>query len=500
MRTRTIERTPRQTRTGSWSAGVATLDQDQPPFEPAAMPRIGHHFAAVATYPQRAVEISRTTPAVIQRQHDEAEPAPEAPAPDTAAPDSKPVNTAAPEAPQPLSKSTDASGTTTVKDPPTIIHDEYSGATLKDVAAALPKEAGSATFDVAASTEGDPISKTTVDVAQEVHLPKWIERDKQCAAMQKAWDDFYSALKLHEDGHISINQSKFANAHRRYKGQSAASTQAVTDKIKKEAQTAGDEYDDKTKHGLTGNPPTVVDLTATCAQAEGEGEGAGTAQAKLDVSQPGDPYELEADRVADQVMRMADPYSSGWFGVSVGQAALQRKCAECEEEDKKKPDEEEDELDDAQKPKVQRKESGPGIAASGQAVAATRSNGEPLDRETRAFMEPRFGFDFGHVRIHADSEGAEAARSINARAYTLGSDVVFGSGRYAPASSEGRRLLAHELTHVVQQKASTANGSERDSGVRRTVSRSVSELTNLYDLGFRSRRWLSRTRARSTAL
>lgn len=430
MRTRTIERTPRQRRSGSWSAGTATLDQDQTSFEPTAIPRVGHHFAAVATCPQRPVEISRATSAVIQRQHDdEPEPAPEAKTASTAASERKPVNTAAPEAPQPLSKSTDASGTTTVKDPPTIIHDEYSGATLKDVVAALPKEAGSATFDISASTEGDPISMTTVDVTQEVHLPKWIERDKQCAAVQKAWDDFYNALKLHEDGHISINQSTFANAHRRYTGQSSSSTQAVTDKIKKEAKTAGEEYDDKTKHGLTGNPPTIVDLTASCAQAEGEGDTGETAQAKLEVSQPGDSYELEADRVADQVIRMADPYSTGWHGMPSGHSALQRK------------------------------EDGPGIAATGAAVAAARSGGQPLDAETRAFMEPRFGFDFSRVRVHADSEAAQGARSINARAYTIGSDVVFGAGRYAPSSSEGRRLLAHELAHVAQQSSSSVTSS-----------------------------------------
>jgi hypothetical protein len=66
-------------------------------------------------------------------------------------------------------------------------------------------------------------------------------------------------------------------------------------------------------------------------------------------------------------------------------------------------------------------------------------------------MEPRFGFDFSHVRVHADSHAAEAARTVNARAFTLGSSVVFGAGRYAPGTSEGRQLLAHELTHVVQQ-------------------------------------------------
>lgn len=79
------------------------------------------------------------------------------------------------------------------------------------------------------------------------------------------------------------------------------------------------------------------------------------------------------------------------------------------------------------------------------------SPGQPLDSATRAFMEPRFGHDFGEVRVHADTKAARSARAVDALAYTLGSDVVFGAGLYAPGTAEGRRLLAHELTHVVQQ-------------------------------------------------
>lgn len=80
-----------------------------------------------------------------------------------------------------------------------------------------------------------------------------------------------------------------------------------------------------------------------------------------------------------------------------------------------------------------------------------RSPGQPLDTKTRAFMEPRFGHDFSHVRVHAYSQAAESARVVNARAYTVGPNVVFGAGQYEPQSPDGRRLLAHELTHVLQQ-------------------------------------------------
>jgi hypothetical protein len=80
-----------------------------------------------------------------------------------------------------------------------------------------------------------------------------------------------------------------------------------------------------------------------------------------------------------------------------------------------------------------------------------RSPGQPLDQATRASMEPRFGYDFSHVRIHTDERAARSAGAVNALAYTVGQDVVFGTGRYAPGTAEGRRLLAHELTHVMQQ-------------------------------------------------
>jgi hypothetical protein len=79
------------------------------------------------------------------------------------------------------------------------------------------------------------------------------------------------------------------------------------------------------------------------------------------------------------------------------------------------------------------------------------SPGQPLDQETRAFMEPRFGHDFGSVRVHTDTQAAKSAGAVSARAYTVGHDVVFGNGQYAPATGAGKLLLAHELAHTVQQ-------------------------------------------------
>jgi len=83
------------------------------------------------------------------------------------------------------------------------------------------------------------------------------------------------------------------------------------------------------------------------------------------------------------------------------------------------------------------------------------SPGQPLDRETRVFMEPRFGHDFSSVRLHTDTQAAESARAVNARAYAVGHDVVFAAGQYAPKNAAGRHLLAHELAHTIQQSGTS---------------------------------------------
>ena len=96
-------------------------------------------------------------------------------------------------------------------------------------------------------------------------------------------------------------------------------------------------------------------------------------------------------------------------------------------------------------------------ALRGRRHAVDRALGSPgrsLDPATRAAMEPRFGHDFSHVRIHTDRQAETSARAVNANAYTVGRDIVFGRDQYSPGSSEGRHLLAHELSHVVQQGVS----------------------------------------------
>jgi hypothetical protein len=160
-------------------------------------------------------------------------------------------------------------------------------------------------------------------------------------------------------------------------------------------------------------------------------------QPKLSVGQVNDPLEHEADRIADQVMRMPDAAVAVMNSATTA-GMVQRVCAGCDEEVQRKSD------------------GGPGAAGRPAALAtepAIRSlaSGIPLPASERAFFEPRFGRDFSNVRLHADSAAGSATQSIDARAFTLGGDIAFAPGEYAPGTTKGRRLLAHELTHVVQQ-------------------------------------------------
>ena len=92
--------------------------------------------------------------------------------------------------------------------------------------------------------------------------------------------------------------------------------------------------------------------------------------------------------------------------------------------------------------------------------------GSPLDPATRGFMESRLGHDFGDVRVHSDDRASESAKAVNAHAYTVGNNVVFQRGRYEPESDAGKRMLAHELTHVIQQRSGPVDGTPAAGGIR----------------------------------
>lgn len=185
-------------------------------------------------------------------------------------------------------------------------------------------------------------------------------------------------------------------------------------------------------------------------------------QPKLTIGQPNDKYEQEADRVADQVTRMPE-------------SGIQRQEDVKEEEDKEtlqtkpllqrqtenteKEEEEEDETMLQTKPQAGATPAvSPGVDAG---IQSMQGGGQALPKSTRAYFEPRFGHNFSQVRVHNDSRAANMARNVNARAFTVGPNIAFGAGQYQPGTPHGNRLLAHELTHVVQQGHGAPNNIRR---------------------------------------
>lgn len=176
-------------------------------------------------------------------------------------------------------------------------------------------------------------------------------------------------------------------------------------------------------------------------------------QTKLAISRPDDIHEREADQVAEQVMRMPESvlqHAAGYAGERVTCETLRPGSAD--------------------EPKHTRPGGRDQVSSQRSVNEALVAPGRPLDSLTRAYMEPRFGHDFSHVRVHMGGGAAElSSQLLGSRAYTVGHDIVFGAGEYAPEANEGRRLLAHELTHVVQQASTVgARGQRTGDGHRPT--------------------------------
>lgn len=156
-------------------------------------------------------------------------------------------------------------------------------------------------------------------------------------------------------------------------------------------------------------------------------------QRKLTVGAADDPLEDEADQMADKVMRMPDP------------SFVQRKCASCEEEDRVRL-----------KPQsFAQVKAEPVSAGLSQQINDSKGHGAPLPEQTRSFMESRFDTGFNDVRIHTDDNAVQMSRDLNAQAFAVGRDIYFNAGKFQPESESGKHLLAHELTHTVQQRNST---------------------------------------------
>jgi hypothetical protein len=179
---------------------------------------------------------------------------------------------------------------------------------------------------------------------------------------------------------------------------------------------------------------------AECRRKKLLGDRTSSLQPKLTINQPGDRFEREADRIAEQVMRMPDPAA-----IRGGRLAPQSQ-----------PLGPHGHL--TRIPMVQRQIDRTGSATLSARGIQTKletgwqAGGHALSQSLRDFFEPRFGHDFRQVRVHTDARASEAATAINARAFTMANHILFRSEEYAPDTPMGRRLLAHELAHVVQQR------------------------------------------------
>ena len=180
--------------------------------------------------------------------------------------------------------------------------------------------------------------------------------------------------------------------------------------------------------GPVGAAPHTVEEPPDGSAGRGHDHPAQGVGGALVITEPGDASEQQAERVAEQVV-------TGSAGVSVGSAS----------------------------PTIQRRATGARgpMDAPTSVDRALAGPGRPLEAGLRRHMEDRFGYDFSRVRLHTDAAAAHSARDVDAQAYTVGNDIVFGAGRFAPATHEGRRLIAHELTHVVQQSGADAHARAR---------------------------------------
>ena len=191
----------------------------------------------------------------------------------------------------------------------------------------------------------------------------------------------------------------------------------------------------------------------------------GSVQPKLRVNEPQDPFEREADRAADQVMGMRQPAAAPLQrAMKEEEGSIQRAMKEEEEGAVQREMKEEEEQAPMQRAEAEEEEEPMQARArtprrprltpqfESDLKALRRKGGQPLPDPVRSFLEPRFGHSFSDVRVHVGPDASALAEDANARAFTVGRHIVFGSGEYHPSAEQGLRLIAHELTHVMQQR------------------------------------------------
>ena len=210
-------------------------------------------------------------------------------------------------------------------------------------------------------------------------------------------------------------------------------------------------------------------------------------QPKLKMSRPGDVYEREADKIAEEVTKMSSSSSSGSnTKLSLSPASTNavfdnKRCSECDMKEKKES--KEDKINISRKPLSNSSdlEASEDISNQISNIRDGADSGSLLDSSTKEFMKSRFGHDFNKVRIHTGETASSSARAVNAVAYTVGNDIIFGEGQYQPHTLEGRKLLAHELTHVVQQSNSSNNIASTSAGLFVSKSSSAETISRQKD-------------------
>ncbi len=169
-------------------------------------------------------------------------------------------------------------------------------------------------------------------------------------------------------------------------------------------------------------------------------------QTKLKIGAPNDKYEQEAERVADRVMRMPESNTESTTWASRSNPSITPLAQR----------------------QAEKRESLDAPSDMSSRITALQGRGKPLPASIRNFFEPRFGHNFSDVRVHTDGQASELATRLHAKAFTLGSNVVFGSEQYSPETATGKRLLAHELTHTIQQGKLIDRGFSSFSGSPRS--------------------------------
>jgi hypothetical protein len=178
-------------------------------------------------------------------------------------------------------------------------------------------------------------------------------------------------------------------------------------------------------------------------------------QTKLKMSCPGDAYEQEAEKVADQLMKMSSSESNPkLFSSTSNNKELDRKKSSEREMKEKK-----EKINISKKPSSNSSDLETSDEITNQVSDVRADSSLLLESSTKEFMESKFGHAFSKVRIHTGEMANRSANAVNAIAYTVGNDIVFGEGQYRPDTLEGRKLLAHELTHVVQQSNTNTNNN-----------------------------------------